>query len=74
MTSEALNEVSGEIWVSPIQAARILGVGRATVWRYLKAGHLRSVRIGPRIRRIAIPRAFLETARVMAGDRSGGAP
>jgi excisionase family DNA binding protein len=72
MKSEALNEVSGEIWVSPIQAARILGVGRATIWRYLKAGHLRSVRVGPRVRRVAIPRAFLESARALAGE-SGGA-
>jgi excisionase family DNA binding protein len=74
MKSDVLNEVSGTIWVSPVEAARILNVGRATIWRYLKAGHLQSVHIGPRVRRIAIPRALFESARVLADEGRGGAP
>lgn len=42
-------------WLSPAAAARAIGCSRATVWRYMASGELQSMRIGPRVRRVAVP-------------------
>jgi excisionase family DNA binding protein len=45
------------------QAARILGIGRASTYEGVRTGRIPSIRVSPR--RIVIPRAALE--RMLAG-------
>lgn len=54
------------VWMAPAAAARVLGVSRATAWRWAASGHLRSMRLGPRCLRLAVPRELYETARATA--------
>jgi excisionase family DNA binding protein len=72
-TKETQSETS-VVWLPPAEAARVVGCSRATLWRLLRSGDLRAIRIAPRIRRVAVPRELVESARLLAGDRSGGAP
>jgi excisionase family DNA binding protein len=65
-------EAMGDVWVQPAEAAKILGVSRASVWRWLKSGHLKQVRVGPRVRRVAVPVALVESARLLAGEAAKG--
>ena len=37
-----------QLGVAPIDAARLLGVSRSTIYRIINAGHLRTVKIGRR--------------------------
>lgn len=62
-TTVEKNPAAGVIWLSPAKAARALECSRATIWRYMQAGTLQSMRVGPRIRRVAIPRELVEGGR-----------
>jgi hypothetical protein len=44
------------------------------MWRLIRNGGLRSIRIAPRIQRVAVPAELVESAKRLAGDRLGGAP
>jgi excisionase family DNA binding protein len=65
-------EVSESVWLPPSQAARILGVSRPTVFRYMRDGIVPTIRIGPRVRRVGVPRALFESARALADEGRGG--
>jgi excisionase family DNA binding protein len=60
------------VWTTPAAAARVLGVSRASIWRWLKSGHLKQVQVGPRVRRVAVPVALVESARLLAGEAAKG--
>ena len=46
------------IGISPIEAARCLGVSRSTIYRIIKSGQLRTIKIG---RRTIVPVSALTT-------------
>lgn len=59
------------VWMGPAAAARVLGVSRATAWRWAASGELRSMRLGRRSLRLAVPRELFESAKVTrATDRT----
>jgi excisionase family DNA binding protein len=70
--TKATQSATDVVWLPPAEAARVVGVSRPTVFRYMRDGIVPTIRIGPRVRRVAVPRALVESARVMA-DESGGA-
>lgn len=47
------NNIADETFYTPREAAHILGVDRATIYRWLEIGVLRGIRVGPRNWRIA---------------------
>ena len=51
------------VYVAPAQAARIIGVSRSSVFRWLRAGQLRAVRVGSRAVRVAVPAELFESWR-----------
>jgi excisionase family DNA binding protein len=54
------------VYLGPAEAARRLGVSRASVWRWAASGHLRSVRLGPRCMRVAVPAKLIQLAPIPA--------
>jgi excisionase family DNA binding protein len=71
--TKATQSDTSVVWLPPAEAARVVGVSRPTVFRYMRDGLIPTIRIGPRVRRVAVPRALVESARALAGE-SGGAP
>jgi excisionase family DNA binding protein len=65
MTGRTLNDstVADRLAVSPAEAARLAGVGRTTIYKTIRSGDLRSLKIGKRrLILIASIREWLETA------------
>lgn len=55
------NQETAVVYLGPADAARRLGVSRASIWRWVASGHLRAVRLGPRCMRVAVPAELLTT-------------
>ena len=71
-----MNNHSDSLVLTPIETARLLRIGRGTVYEQIRCGNIPSIRIG---RRILIPRAALErllgnatTQNVAHGDQPTG--
>lgn len=69
-TTKDIGEQGEEPFVSVPQAAGLLHVSQATIWRWVEAGRLPAYRIGPR--RIRIKRRDLET--VVSPVKGKGSP
>lgn len=48
------------VYMRPADAARALGVSRASVWRWIREGRLAEVRLGRRTTRVAVPRCLID--------------
>jgi excisionase family DNA binding protein len=66
--TKATQAETGLVWLPPAEAARTIGCSRATMWRLIRNGGLRSIRIAPRIQRVAVPAELVESARKLAGE------
>lgn len=53
------NQETAVVYLGPADAARRLGVSRASIWRWVASGHLKGVRLGPRCMRVAVPAELL---------------
>jgi excisionase family DNA binding protein len=72
--TKATQSATDVVWMAPAEAARTIGCSRATLWRLIRNGGLPSIRIAPRIQRVAVPAELVESARLLAGENRGGAP
>jgi excisionase family DNA binding protein len=48
------------VYMRPADAARALGVSRASVWRWIREGRIAEVRLGRRTTRVAVPRCLID--------------
>lgn len=68
MNDKAIEVGSNALVLTPIETARLLRIGRATVYEQIRVGTIPSIRMG---RRILIPRAALMRKLEQAGAEGG---
>lgn len=54
------NQEKSVVYMRPADAARAIGVSRASVWRWIREGRLAEVRLGRRTTRVAVPRCLID--------------
>lgn len=59
----------GRLFVAPVQAARVLGVDRRTLYRAIEAGDVPAIKVGAQWR---VATAWLRAAAQVPGDAEAG--
>jgi excisionase family DNA binding protein len=65
------NQELSVVYMRPADAARALGVSRASVWRWIREGRLAEVRLGRRTTRVAVPRCLVDGTQPPDAERTG---